>query len=95
VSGGSQQPLRLNRNAERRRRRRARRQQIEDSAEAICSADSEREVHTRVSFKRREDHVSTPERESRVPQQREARAKRETRILSAPKREARVLSLRT
>ena len=58
----------LNRNAKHRRRRRAR-QQLEDSAEIICSADSEREDDTRVSLKRREDHVSDPERESRVLQQ--------------------------
>ena len=38
VAGGSQQPL--NRNAERRRRRRARRQQLEDTVEALYSADS-------------------------------------------------------
>jgi len=73
VAEGSQQPIQLNRNAKHRRRRRARRQQIEDSAETIWSADLEHEVHTCVSFKQREDRISIPERESRVPQQREVR----------------------
>jgi len=85
--------MRLNRNAERRRKCRARRQQLEDSTEIICSADSEREVDTLVSLKRREDRVSDPKRESRVLQQREVHIKRETRILTAPKREARALSV--
>ena len=64
--------MRLNRNVEHRRRRRARRQQLEDFAEIICSVDSEGEVDNRFSLRRREDHVSDPERESRVLQQREA-----------------------
>ena len=68
VARGSQQPLRLNRNAECRRRHRARRQQIEDSTEAICSVDSEREVHTRISFKQCKDRASISERESRILQ---------------------------
>ena len=58
VAEGSQQPLRLNQNAERQRKHRAHRQQIENSMEAICSTDSKSEVHTRVSFKQREDRSS-------------------------------------
>jgi len=85
--------MRLNRNVERLRRRRARRQQLEDAAEAICSADSEREVRTHVSLKQRKDHVFVPERESRVLQQHEVRVKHETHVLMALKREARALSI--
>ena len=89
----SQQLLRLNQNAECQRRRHGRRQQIENSAEAIYSADSEREVHTHVSFKQREDRASVPECESCIIQQCEIRVKRETYILTTPKREACALSV--
>ena len=74
VAEGSRPPLQLNQNAERRRRRLARGQQIENSTEAIYSADSESEVHTRISFKQHEDRASIPEREPRV-QQREVHVK--------------------
>ena len=47
-------------------------------------------VHTCISFKRREDHISVLEHESRISKQREVLVKYETRILSAPKCEARV-----
>ena len=94
ISGcqGSQQPMRLNRNTEHHWRRHACRQQLEDSVGKICSSDSEREVDTSVSLKRREDCVSIQERESCVLQQREIRVKWETSILMAPKCEARILS---
>jgi len=89
----SQQLLRLNQNAECQRRRHGRRQQIENSAEAIYSADSEREVHTHVSFKQREDRASVPECESCILQQCEVRVKRETRILPALICEVHILSV--
>ena len=69
------------------------RQQIEDSVETICYADSECEDDTRVSLKRREDRVSVLERESRIIQQCEVHAKCETRVLTDPKREASILSV--
>ena len=92
VTRGFQQPLWLNRNVERRQRHRSRRQQIENYKEAICSADSERELHTCISFKQREDPASIPEREPRV-QQREVHVKWEIRVLPALKCEAPVLSV--
>ena len=70
-----------------------RRQQIEDFAEAICSADSEREIDTRVSLKQCEDRVSVLECESRVPQEHEVHVNCETHVLLAPKHEASVLSV--
>ena len=91
--------MRLNRNTERRQKCHARRQQIKDSTEIICSADSKHEVDTRVSPKQHEDRVSVLERESRVLQQRGVLqqrvvcAKRETHILMAPKHAARILSV--
>ena len=49
VTGGSQQPVRRNRNAERRQRRRARQLQTQEGRTTICSADTEREAQARVS----------------------------------------------
>ena len=54
--------------------------------------NSEREDDTSVSLKRLEDRV-LQQREPHDLQQREVRAKRETRILTALKREARILSV--
>ena len=89
VAGDFQQPMRLNRNAEHRRRRRARRQQLEDAAEAVCSANPKCEVYTRIFLKQHKDRVFVPERESRVLQQRKVRVIREVRV----KREACAMSV--
>ena len=89
VARDSQQPSRLNRNADRRRRR-ARWQQIENSIDAIYSADTKCKVQTRVSLKQCEVRISIPEHETRVPQTHVSASKREVRVLP-PKRETRVL----
>ena len=66
---------------------------IENSADPICSAYSEREIHTRISFKQREDRAFVPERESRILQQCEVCVKRMTHVLLAPKCENRILPI--
>jgi len=63
----------------------------QNSTDLICSADSGREVHTRVSLKQCEDHIFGPERESHVLQSYVSASKCETHILHALKHETRVL----
>ena len=67
VTQGSQQPMRRNRNAERRQRRRARQLQTQKAGTTICQADTEREAQARVSSEfhyTRDVRVWRPEREA-------------------------------
>jgi len=71
VTGGSQQLVRRNRNAERRQRRRARQLQTQEAGTTICPAicptDTEREAQARVSSEprlTREVHFCRPKREA-------------------------------
>ena len=59
----------------------------------MCSADTECEVHSRVSLKQREIHVSILERETHVPQTHVSASKRETHLLPTPKRETHILPI--
>jgi len=56
-----------------------------NSADVIYSADTEREVHTRVSLKQHEDRIFVSERESHIPQPCVSVSKCETRVLPVPK----------